>query len=314
MAAGIATTTRTTTWDRFRLSITSDDADAKASSCRQRSSDATTETAPRALWREAPGRFVATCSCASASKVRRDAHSRARRLSEARQRTVTPWRTRVPASPSEGCSRRPADVRAAGWSTAVSHDGASHRESRLAGLFRSRASCHQRGPGQAERAAVASRIARLARSRVHGARLELEALHRLIVTSATYRQSSHGHTRSCSHGSVQSPAGASAEAPGGSRNRARHRTGRQRSLEPESRRPERVSAGAGFPVPTTRRATARRSGTKTRARIVIGALCTLSGSARCLIRCCRLSTRRTATCPACGAPIQHAVAGADDVE
>ena len=50
-------------------------------------------------------------------------------------------------------------------------------------------------------------------------------------------------------GSGQPAAGARAALPRGCRDRARHRAGGQRPAEREGRRPERVSAGAGVPVP-----------------------------------------------------------------
>jgi hypothetical protein len=73
----------------------------------------------------------------------------------------------------------------------------------------------------------------------------LKHLHRLIVTSATYRQSSRVTPELLAR-PVQPAAGARAAAPRRGRDRPRHRPGGQRAAEPEGRRPERLPAAPAF--------------------------------------------------------------------
>ena len=77
----------------------------------------------------------------------------------------------------------------------------------------------------------------------------LKHLHRLIVTSATYRQSSRVTPELLRPRPVQPPAGPRAAVPRRGRDRPRHRPGGQRPARTQDRRPERLPAGAGVPVP-----------------------------------------------------------------
>ena len=95
-----------------------------------------------------------------------------------------------PLPPGAGPNRL--DLRASGWWTAtVADDGAGHRQPRLAGLLRHR-------PGRAPARTSACRASRPAHPELldwlavefMDSGWSLKALHRLIVTSATYRQSS----------------------------------------------------------------------------------------------------------------------------
>ena len=126
-------------------------------------------------------------------------------------------------------------------------------------------------------------------------------MHRLIVTSATYRQSSNVTPELLSRDPVQPAARARAALPRRGRDRPRHRAGRERPAEPEGRRPERLSAGAGVPVPAAGQLRAEDLERRDRGRTATAARSTRSASARCRTRCCRPSTRRTATSPASAA-------------
>ena len=130
----------------------------------------------------------------------------------------------------------------------------------------------------------------------------LKTLHRLIVTSATYRQSSNVTPELY----AQDPY-----------NRLLARGPRFRVdaeivrdialaasglLEREGRRPQRLSAGAGLSVPAAGQLWAQGlEGIDGRRPLSPRAL-HVPLSARCPTRCCRRSMRRTATSPACAAP------------
>ena len=71
-----------------------------------------------------------------------------------------------------------------------------------------------------------------------------KALHRLIVTSATYRQQSKSSKEQIARDPLNELLGAGAAVPARCRGGARHRPLRQRPVEPEDRRPERLSTPA----------------------------------------------------------------------
>ena len=96
----------------------------------------------------------------------------------------------LPPLPQSDAPREPPRPgRVAGRSVA-SADRARGRESLLADVFRHRPGEDRGGFRLAGRAAVAARTARLAGDRVLRTNWDVKAMQRLIVTSATYRQSS----------------------------------------------------------------------------------------------------------------------------
>ena len=74
----------------------------------------------------------------------------------------------------------------------------------------------------------------------------LKHLHRLIVDFGHLSPVVPGDARASSQGPLQPAAGPRAPLPGRRRDRARHRAGGQRALEPRDRRPERLSAAPAF--------------------------------------------------------------------
>ncbi len=141
----------------------------------------------------------------------------------------------------------------------------------------------------------------------------LKKLHKLIVCSATYRQSSRLTPQLRSRDPYN-------------RLLARERVCASRarlSATSPCRRAGcsiRPSAAAvcfrRCPVSYSCRRSAmdRKSGRKTKDRTAIVAACTHSAIARCRIRCCKPSTLPTATLPACGGALQHAAASIDDAQ
>ena len=125
----------------------------------------------------------------------------------------------------------------------------------------------------------------------------LKHIHRLIVTSATYRQSSAVTPQLLGARSGQPAAGPRAAVSRRCGDRARRRARGQRAVESDGGRAERVSAGAGIPVPAARQLRAEDLERTTRGQIDIGGRCTRSASARCRTRCCRTSTPRSARSP-----------------
>ena len=91
----------------------------------------------------------------------------------------------------------------------------------------------------------------------------LKQLHRLIVTSATYRQSSRVTPELLRTRSGQPAAGARAAVPRRGRDRPRHRAGGERPAEPEGRRAERAIRRRRSSCSSRRPATGRRPGTTT---------------------------------------------------
>ena len=160
---------------------------------------------------------------------------------------------------------------------------------------------HQRRPGPAMRAAVASRAARLAGGRIHGQRLEPQALapadRRRRRRIASRRESTpellaRDPTTACwpaGRGSASTPSWSATSPwrPAGcsTRRSAARASARRRRRFCSSRRP----------------ATARRSGTRRPDPNGTAGRFTRSAIARCLIRCFRPSTPPTATSPACAA-------------
>ncbi len=140
----------------------------------------------------------------------------------------------------------------------------------------------------------------------------MKDLHRLIVHSATYRQSSRIEPTTLERDPYNRLLARGAALPRRRRDRPRHRAGGQRPAEPEGRRPERHAARAGVPLPAAGQLRPSSSGTKRPAPTAIAARSTPSAGDRRRTRCCRPSTRRTAT-TACvrRAAIEHAAAGAD---
>ena len=129
----------------------------------------------------------------------------------------------------------------------------------------------------------------------------LKTLHRLIVTSATYRQSSQVTPELLRTRPVQPPAGPRPAVPRRGRDRPRHRAGGQRPAESEDRRPERLCRRRRRSCSSRRPATARSPGTRTtgpdRYRRALYTFRRRSTP----YPCCRPSTRPTATSPASAA-------------
>ena len=255
-----------------------------------------------------------SCSSSGASRGRRTSSSAATSSSRARPSTpgVPAFLHPLPA----GRAADAADLRPLARRPQVADDGPGARQPRLAGVLRHRPGRHQRGPRHAERAAVASRAARLAGRRVHGPRLEPEA----AAPADRRRRRPTGSRRSVTpellaQRPVQPPAGARAAVPRRSRDRPRHRAGGQRPAEPEGRRPQRLSAGAGVPVPAAGQLRRRRSGTRRPGPTATAGRSTRSAAARCRTRCCRPSTRPNGDF-ACvrRRALEHAAAGADDAQ
>ena len=194
-----------------------------------------------------------------------------------------------------------ADVRPLAGRPRCADDGAVARQPGLAGVFRHRAGRHQRRPGPAVRAAVASRAARLAGGRVHGQRLEPQAsapadrdLGDLpaIVAADARAPGPRSRTTACwpaGRGSASTPrwSATSRWRPAG--------CSIPRSAGPASVRRPRRSCSSRRP------AMAPRSGTRRPGPTGTGARFTRSAIARCRTRCSRPSMPPTATLPACAA-------------
>ncbi len=107
-------------------------------------------------------------------------------------------------------------------------------------------------------------------------------IQRLIVTSATYRQSSHVTRRTRSARSRESPAGARPAIPPRRRGGSRHGPGRQRPVGRHDRRQERQAVSAARLVGGDRlqRAATRSTSCRTMATPFIAADCTRFGSGR----------------------------------
>ena len=158
----------------------------------------------------------------------RDAPADARRLSEARQGSHTGC-PGVPASAATNAPPQRLDVRALAGRPAVAHHGPGVGQPDVAGVLRHRDSSAHRRTSARRRSALASRVAGLAGSGVYGSRLESESDASLIVTSATYRQSSNVTPELLTARSVQPAARARTAIPRGWRNRPRYRAGGERS-------------------------------------------------------------------------------------
>ncbi len=142
----------------------------------------------------------------------------------------------------------------------------------------------------------------------------LKQLHRLIVTSATYRQSSRRDARSWLARDPYNRLLAR-----GPRFRVEAEIVRDIALAASGLLDARIGGPSVFPplpasLSSRRPATARKSGRRTLGPTAIAGRCTRSAIARCPIPRCKPSTHPTATSPASAVALQHAVAGADDAE
>ena len=99
----------------------------------------------------------------------------------------------------------------------------------------------------------------------------LKHIHRLIVTSATYRQSSDVTPELLARDPDNRLLARGPRYPRRRRGRPRHRARGQRAVESTSRRAERLSAGAGVPVPAAGQLRAEDVDRTTRARTAIAA-------------------------------------------
>jgi hypothetical protein len=133
--------------------------------------------------------------------------------------------------PLAGASREPAHA-------------AGHDEPRLDALLRQGAGRDRGGFWHAGNAAVAPRAARLAGGEFIRRGWSLKEMHRLIVTSSVYRQSSARAAGPEGEGPAQLAAGAAGKAAGSRRRSCATRPGRQRPLGPHDRRTERQAAAA----------------------------------------------------------------------
>ena len=275
------------------------------------------ERADRAVVAGASGRIVATgAGSARGRSAREDAHPRARRFPEAGQGWSSPaCRAFLNPLPAERAAHAP-DVRPLAGGPQLADHGSRAGEPDVARLLRHRPGEHGRESRHAVRAAVASGVARLAGRRIHGSRLEPEddapadrdvgdlpavvARHAGAATSAIRTtgcwragRASAWTPRSCAT-SRWRPAACSNPKVGGP------------SVFPPA--PAFLFTAAGQLRPEAVEGIGR-------APTAIGARSTRSAIARCRIRCCRLSTRRTATASCVRrAALEHAAAGADHAE
>ena len=191
----------------------------------------------------------------------------------------------------------------------------SHRQPHLAGVFR-------HGPRGTARTSARRASRRRIPSCSTGWRSSswitgwsLKHLHRLIVTSATYRQSSNVTPELLARDPDNRLLAR------GPRFRVEAEIVRDIALaasglaESEGRRPERLSAGAGVPVPAAGQLRPEDLERRRRAPTAIAARCTRSASARC-----RIPMLQTFDAPngdiSCvrRVAVEHAAAGADDAE
>ena len=197
----------------------------------------------------------------------------------------------------------------AGWSMAVADGGARDRQPRLAGVLRQRPCQHQRRLRHARRSAVASRAARLAGGRVHGARLEPQAAapadrHLGDLPAVVARDAGAAGPRS-----RQPPAGPRRRAFG-----SRPRSVRDVALAASGLLNPKVGGRRVYPpapeflfVPPA--SYGPKVWTEETAPTATAGPCTPSASARCRIPCCRLRRpqRRVRVRPA--RAVEYAAAG-----
>ncbi len=129
----------------------------------------------------------------------------------------------------------------------------------------------------------------------------LKHLHRLIATSATYRQSVALDARAAGPRSVQPPAGAGTAVPRRRRGRPRHRACRPAGCSTPRSAGRACARRRRRSCFSRRRATAPRSGSRPPAATGTAEPSIRSDIARCRIRCSRLSMPPTATSPASAA-------------
>ena len=329
---------------RFRLSITDAARTRRPTRCRTRSAKSSRSTPPSArpsriatvfsYWRttvpewneandadraalEAASRRLDRSWCSTNASSARATHILERGDFLKPDKGSHARRAGVPASACRRTRRsNRADLRPLAGRSQVAHHRPLDRQPRLAGVLRHRPRRHAaKTSGTQSDAAVASGTARLAGRRVHGQRLEPAS------TSPPDRHFGHlsavvaSDARTARARSLQPPAGARPALPRRSRDRPRHRAGRQRPAQSDGRRPERLSARARFPVPPP-----ASYGPKTLERPRPAPNATAARSTRSAIARCPIPMLQTFDAPngdvACvrRSALEHAAAGADHAQ